>query len=186
MEQNPERKFYLKHFRAISYAIATYEDFQLLLNHLVEGVCKTFSFKGASIFILDEVENQLFRVSSYGISDEYLDKGPVFVEAQYCALYTGKPELVSNVEQDPRVQYPEAAKKEGILSILSIPVKFRDAVIGVMRIYHSSTIRLHEDDLDSLCVLASQLGVVIEANGLRNFVDQVKMAIENLPPRIRG
>jgi hypothetical protein len=51
MNQEPERKFYLKHFRAISLAIATYDDFTLLVNHLVEGLCRIFALKGASIML---------------------------------------------------------------------------------------------------------------------------------------
>ncbi|MEZ4549939.1 MAG: hypothetical protein R2874_05530 [Desulfobacterales bacterium] len=89
MTQRSARKFYLKQFKAISNAISTYDDFNLLLNHLVEGICRTFKVKGASILLLDQIEQQLFRVSSYGISDEYLNKGPLFVDDKYCALGTG-------------------------------------------------------------------------------------------------
>jgi len=46
MSEQAARKFYLKQFRAISNAIATYEDFNLLVRHLVEGVCRTFNIDG--------------------------------------------------------------------------------------------------------------------------------------------
>ncbi len=185
MSQHQERKFDLKHFRAISYAIATYEDFNLLVNHLVEGLCRTFRVKGASIMLLDEVEQQLIRVSSYGISEAYLEKGPVFADPKKCALHTGKMEIVFDFNNDPRVQYPEAAAEEGIVSMISIPVKFRHTVIGLMRIYHGQPLNLNPEDIDSLGVLSCQLGMVIECNGLRNFVDHVKVIMDNLPPRIR-
>lgn len=186
MGPTQERRFYLKHFKAISNAIATYEDFNLLVNHLAEGLCRTFRVKGASIMILDELEKQLFRVSSYGISEAYLEKGPVFANPKLCALYTGKPEVVLDFQNDDRVQYPESAAKEGIVSMMSIPIKFRTTVIGVIRIYHEAPLNLNEEDIDSLCVMANQLGVVIECNGLKNFVEHIKIAIENLPPRVRG
>ncbi len=186
MNQGPERKFYLKHFRAISLAIATYEDFTLLVNHLVEGLCRTFEVKGASIMLLDEIEQKLFRVSSHGISDAYLEKGPVFADPQKSALSTGRVELVEDFQNDARVQYPEAAVAEGIVSMMSIPVKYRQTAIGLIRMYHEKPLELHADDIESLSVMACQLGVIIEANGLKNFVDQVKIAIDSLPPRIRG
>lgn len=184
MTEKPERKFYLKQFKAISNAISTYEDFNVLVSHLVEGVCRTFKVRGASIMILDEIEGQLFRVSSYGISDTYLNKGPVFNSDKFCSLGTGKVEFVENMETDPRIQYPEAALQEGIRSMISIPIKYHRAVIGVMRIYHDQPLDLHESDIDSLCVLSNQLGLVIQNNGLKHFVDHVKMAMDNLPPRI--
>lgn len=186
MSQTQERKFDLKHFRAISNAIATYEDFNLLATHLVEGMCRTFKVKGASIMLLDEIDQQLFRVSSYGISETYVEKGPVCAEKSRSALCTGTPEVIHDFQADNRVQYPESAAKEGIVSMLSIPVKFREAVIGVIRIYDDKQVDIHEEDVESLCVLAAQLGVLIECNGLKNFVEHIKMSMDTLPPRVRG
>lgn len=186
MNHGPERKFYLKHFKSISLAIATYEDFTQLVNHLAEGLCRTFGVKGASIMILDEIEQELFRVSSHGISEAYVEKGPVFADPKKCAFYTGKVEVVEDFQSDERVQYPEAAAREGIVSMMSIPIKYHNINTGLIRIYHSDRLCMHDEDVDSLKVMACQLGVVIEANGLRNFVEQIKMAIDNLPPRIRG
>ncbi len=184
MSQEPERKFYLKQFKAISNAISTYDNFNLLVNHLVEGVCRTFRVKGASIMLLDEIEDQLFRVSSYGISEEYLNKGPLFADREYCSIKSGKVEVVSDVQHDSRILYPEAAAAEGIVSLMSVPIMYRGRPIGIIRIYHDQPIQFHEEDADSLCVLANQLGVVIENNGLKNFVDQIRMAIDSLPPRM--
>jgi len=184
MTETAERKFYLKQFKAISNAIATYEDFNLLVSHLAEGICRTFNVKGASIMILDELEGQLCRVSSCGISEEYLNKGPVFVDSRYCSMDSGRVELVEDLQNDERIQYPDAARKEGLASLLAIPIKYRNTPIGVIRMYHTDQMNINESDIDSLCVLGSQLGVVIENNGLKNFLEQIKMAMDNLPPRM--
>ncbi|MEZ4602810.1 MAG: GAF domain-containing protein [Desulfobacterales bacterium] len=135
---------------------------------------------------MDQIEQQLFRVSSYGISDEYLNKGPLFVDDKYCALGTGKVEMIKDILNDDRIQYPDAAKKEGIASMMGIPIKYRSWVIGVIRIYDGEVLDFHESDVDSLCVLGNQLGLVIENNGLKNFVDHVNMAFEQLPPVLSG
>lgn len=184
MAETSERKFYLKQFKAISNAISTYEDFNLLVTHLVEGVCRTFKIKGASIMILDEIEKQLFRVSNYGISENYLNKGPVFTDQKYRSLATGKVEIINDMQHDARIQYPNAAKEEGIVSLIAIPIKYRKNPIGEMRLYFDQPMTMHEEDIESLCVLANQLGLVIENNGLKNFVEQIKMAIDSLPPRM--
>ena len=93
-------------------------------------------------------------------------------------------QLIEDMLNDDRIQYPEAAKIEGFVSMMGIPIKYRTAVIGVIRIYHDQVLNLHESDVDSLCVLGNQLGLVIENNGLKNFVDHVNMAFERLPPRL--
>ena len=184
MSQEPERKFYLKEFKAISHAISTYEDLQMLINHLAEGTTRTFEAKGCCIMLFDDSENQLFTVSSCGISEEYIQKGPLFVDEKYSAFIKGEPVFIEDITVDPRVQYPEAAKREGIVSILSIPITFRGIPIGLIRIYHGSKKRFNEEDIDALRVLSEHLGLVIENNGLKNFLEKVRMAVESLPKRM--
>ncbi len=183
-DKEPDRRFNLREFKAITHAIATYEDLNLLTNHLAEGTARTFRAKGCSIMLLDEREKQLFPISSYGLSDEYIKKGPVMVDKQYCAFCTGEPVFIEDIQNDPRIQYPKAAAKEGLISMLSVPIKYRAEVVGIIRIYLPDGAPIHESDVDSLLVLAEQLGLVIEINGLRNFLDAVKMALENLPLRM--
>jgi transcriptional regulator with GAF, ATPase, and Fis domain len=137
MHQEPQRKFYLKEFKAISCAISTYEDLNLLFDHFVEGVARAFNVKGASIMLYDEALDQLFHVSSHGISSNYLNKGPVFLRDQEDAFKKGEPVFIQNLENDSRVQYMEAARSENIRAMLSFPIRCRTFVVGVLRIYSS-------------------------------------------------
>lgn len=184
--KQPERKLDLHNFKAISHAIATYEDLDLLIKHLAEGTTRTFGARGCCIMLLDEKEKQLFPVSSFGISDEYLQKGPLFVDDKYTALVTGKPVFIKDMQQTETIQYPEAAKAEGIISMLSIPIKYKNAALGVMRIYMGEPVVVHEEDIDTLRVIGVNLGLVIENNGLKNFLEKVKMAMDGLPLRMTG
>jgi transcriptional regulator with GAF, ATPase, and Fis domain len=186
MPENSERKFNLKKFRAISLAISTYEDMQLLLQHIVEGLCRTFTIHGSSILLYDETEKQLFRVRSYGLSDAYIQKGALYMKDEYEDFKKGKTVLHDNLSVDPRIQYAEANAIEGIESILSIPIKYRTAVIGLLKIYHSDQMTIDDDDLESIKVMMKQLGVVIELNGMKNVIDLIKAAMEHLPSRIIG
>lgn len=184
MGDEPVRKFFLKQFKAISHAISTYEDITLLINHLSEGTSRTFEAKGCSILLLDERENELFHVSSYGISEKYLQKGPLLVDQRYSAFVKGEPVYIENMQTDPRAQYQEAAKEEGIVSMLSVPIKYRDISIGLIRIYLGEKRAFNEDDVETLRILAEHLGLVIENNGMKNFIEKIKMAMESLPLRM--
>jgi signal transduction protein with GAF and PtsI domain len=184
MTQQPERRIYLREFKAISRAISDYQNLNHLIAFIVEGISRSFQVKGCTIMLLDEREKQLFPVSSYGISDEYLRKGPLVVDEKYSAFVTGEPLFIEDMQSDPRVKYPEEAASEGIVSMLTLPIKSRNTVIGLIRIYNNEPWALHEEDLDSFCVLSEHLGLVIENNGLRNFLDQVKMAMGSLPLRM--
>ena len=182
--QQPDIKFDMHQFKTISHAIATYEDLTLLINHLAEGATKTFDAKGCCIMLLDEREKQLFTVSSFGISEEYLQKGPVFIDDKHTALVTGEPVFIEDMQKNSIIQYPQAAKEEGIASLLSIPIKYRDTVLGVIRIYKKDSKPVHEEDIDTLRLLGVNLGLVIELNGLKNFLEKVKMAMGSLPLRM--
>ncbi len=183
--QKTDRRFYLREFKAISRAFSTYEDLNLLVAHVVEGISRAFKVKGCCVMLYDDREKQLFRVASHGISDAYLTKGPVFfLDDRHSSFKTGEVVLIEDVQNDPRVQYPEEAKKEHIVSMLSLPIKCRNDIIGIIRIYHGSSLCLHEEDMDSLSVLALHLGLVIENNGLRNFLERVKMSMGSLPLRM--
>lgn len=184
MIQKQERKFYLKHFRSICHAIATYEDLNMLTDHLSEGTCRRFKAKGCSIMLLDESDNQLHHVSSYGISEEYLSKGPLFMDEKESAFFRGEPVFVEDMQHDPRVQYPQAAAKEGIVAMLSIPIKCRQTIIGVIRIYHNEPRTIHDEDIETLCIMSENLGLVIENHGLKNFLEGVLASLESLPPRL--
>ncbi len=184
MEKKSARKFYLKEFMAIAHAISTYEDLNLLFNHLGEGTCRTFEAKGCCIMLYDDREEQLFPVSCYGISEEYLGKGPIFADEGHSSFFTGEPAFVADMQSDPRVQYPKAAAREGIISMQSVPIIYREAPIGIIRIYHGEKVVYSEEDVDALCSLALLLGLVIENNGLKNFLDKVKVALGNLPLRM--
>ncbi len=184
MADNLERKFNLNEFKAISRAISSYQDVNLLMSHISQGLQRTFGFKGCCIMLFDDREKQLFRVSCFGISDDFIEKGPVFLNESEDFLKNGKPVIIKDIKNDSRVQYPKETAKEDIVSILSVPIKCREDVIGILRIYHNQKICIHDDDIDSINVLAKQLGVVSENNGLRNFLDEVKSSLSSLPLRM--
>lgn len=184
MNDELQRKFYLRHFKAISHAISTYDDLNVLTSHLAEGTSRRFKARGCCIMLTDESNHQLHSVSSYGISEEYLNKGPIFLDDKQSAIHKGEPVIIENMQKDPRVQYPAAAAKEGIVSMVSIPIKCRKAIIGVLRIYYDKPSRIHDEDIDTLCVMSEHLGLVIENNGLKNFLEEVRTALESLPPRL--
>ena len=71
-----------------------------------------------------------------------------------------------------------------MFSIVTKAITFKNVSIGLIRVSHSEVKVFHEEDIDSLRVMATHLGLVIENNGLKNFLDSVNVAMESLPQRI--
>lgn len=179
-----ERQIPFQEFKAISRAILAYEDIPLLAGHISQRICAAFGIRGCSVMLFDEREGQLFRVASWGISQEYLNKGPLFIDAKSSAFATGRPVFIQDFQNDPRIQYPEAAAREGIVSMLSIPLRHHGEPLGILRMYHNRPWQLNDGDLDSFTLLADLMGLVIEHGGLKNVVDKIRAAMSTLPPRL--
>ncbi len=79
---------------------------------------------------------------------------------------------------DPRIQYSEAAKKEGISSILSVPIITRGSVIGAMRIYTSIPWDFTLEDVNFVQAMAQMTGMAIEMarhyKGLKESIEVLK------------
>lgn len=93
-----------------------------VLSSMVESITKAMGIKGCSLLLLTPDRKQLIHSISYGLSDWYLKKGPVRADAIIPEVLQGKPVAILHVSQDPRIQYREEARREGIASILSIPL----------------------------------------------------------------
>ena len=128
---------YLRLFKDVCKKINSSLELGDVLNAIVENTVKMLHVKGCSIFLLDRVHHRLIVSASCGLSDSYIKKGPVDSEKSIVESLNGTPVMVMVAQNDDRIQYPEAARTEGIASILSVPMSVRDKTIGVLRIYTS-------------------------------------------------
>ena len=102
-----------------------------LLEHTAKTMVEELHLKACQFRLLSRDQKVLEHVTSYGLSEKFLDKGPVSaLRSIASALQDGQPVAIFDVTDDPRVQYPEAAQKEGIASILSVPMIIGEKIIG--------------------------------------------------------
>jgi transcriptional regulator with GAF, ATPase, and Fis domain len=104
----------------------------------------------------------LLHIVAYGLSDWYLRKGPVTVTKIISDVLKGRPVAVLDATTDERVVYREQAKKEGIASILSVPMKLKGEVIGVLRVYTAKPYRFTKNDIHFVETIANLGGVALE------------------------
>ena len=104
---------------------------------ITENIVKLLNVKACTIFLLDKNLNKLNVSASHGLSEAYLRKGPLDADKSIAETLGGQIVLILDMSSDTRVQYPEEAKREGIVSVLSVPISVKDQMIGVLRIYTS-------------------------------------------------
>ncbi len=137
-------------------------ELQEVLRQIVKSTCETTGSKGCTLMLLDKGGEQLEVKSFYGLSDQYVKKGPLSADKSIFDTLKGKPVIIEDAASDPRVQYPLEAKQEGIASIVSLPIILREVVIGVLRLYTAIPCRFAQDDIDFLSAIAMQSGLAIE------------------------
>lgn len=153
---------YLRMFKNVCKIINSSLDFGAVLKAITENTVKTLSIKGCTIFLLDEPQKQLIVSSSFGLSKEYMKKGPVDSEKSIEDTLQGEWVLVSDAKNDRRIQYQEEAKKEGVASILSVPMAVKGKIIGVLRLYTSVPYTFSELENEFISGLAEIGSIGIE------------------------
>lgn len=132
------------------------------LNLVCHRVMKMMGLKGVAIRILDERTNLLELAAACGLSEAYLNKGPVDADKSLAKALAGEPHFVLDAPTDPAAQYPEDARREGIVSMLSFPLEGRERIIGTIRLYTGETRVFSRNELDFIGALSSQAAVSIE------------------------
>lgn len=112
-------------------------DVSHILNQIVHCVTETMKVKACSLRLLDAKGQRLILGAVYGLSEQYLHKGPVLVKESGVDRKSLKGETiyVRDAQTDRSFQYRAMAKAEKIKSVLVVPLKVADCSIGVMRVY---------------------------------------------------
>jgi len=160
MKDNAMRYFRL--FRDVCSKLNSSHELSEVLRLITENTTGILGAKGCAIYLLDKRENRLKVSASYGLSDSYLRKGTVDAEKSMIGCLSGKTVHVHDAFSDPRIQYPEAAREEGIRSILSEPMAARGQIIGVIRIYAHHFYVFTEIEREFISGLADIGGIAIE------------------------
>jgi serine phosphatase RsbU (regulator of sigma subunit) len=174
---------------------------QEVLDKLAEAAVKIVGVKACSIRLLDEEAGDLKMRSTYGLSEEYRNKGVVSKNDPVVkAAFAGEAIVLDDMRIDGRVKYKAAATKEGLVSQLTVAMQFRSRAIGVLRLYSPRPERFVQDNINLARAVASQCAVAItnarlyaEAIEGARMAEQMRLAgliqrkmIPEKAPRISG
>jgi two-component system NtrC family sensor kinase len=171
-------------FRRVTHNInSTLELREVLTTLLLESV-NELNVRAGSIRLLGPDRRHLHLVAAYGLSETYLQKGIVTVSQSPIdqkILQGSHPIAIDDVESG--FQYPEEARREGIRSVIVLPLRLKETTIGVMRLYSSQVRRLSEDQVTFAMALAD-LGALAIENAKLHLV--VKERLEALKEDVNG
>jgi signal transduction histidine kinase len=135
-----------------------------VLNSLVKSAAQVMDVRACSIRLLDKEHRRLDPVATFGLSQAYLEKGPIDLESNPLAreVLAGKIVHVPDVRQTTLLQYPNWAVQEGIASMLSAPLAGKNGTLGILRAYSEERNHFTADDETFLAAIAAQGSTAIE------------------------
>jgi signal transduction protein with GAF and PtsI domain len=165
-------------FIKISKAISHSRDPEEIVLIAVESIKSALNVKGCALFLINRKSHELEVAASYGLSKEYIEKGPVSAMKSIAKSLEEGPVAIYDVTDDPRLQYPEQAKKEGIASILSVPIVVSGKLLGALRVYTAESWEFTLDDVNFVQALAQVAGMAIDMcrlyQGQKDAIDILK------------
>ena len=165
-------------FIRVSNAISHSKEPEEVALTTVEGIKTALNIKGCALFMLNPKTHELEVAASYGLSDEYLNKGPISSLHSIAESLKDGPVAIYDVMDDPRLQYPGEAAKEGIASILAVPVIVNEKILGAMRVYSAEPWEFTLSDVNFVSALAQIAGLSITvarySKGLKSSIDVLK------------
>ena len=168
-------------------AISSSLNLNEVLELIVKSVVNLLKVKGCGVNLLDDTRKKLETRVAFGLSDNYLAKGPLDADKSVTESIEGKTVFIEDIAKDRRVQYPEEAKKEGIVSILSIPLKAKEKVIGVLRVYTGESRQFTDREMEMVNKLAEQAGIaVVNAKLYKDIKDDYDSLKKKLPPPLKN
>ncbi|MEZ5358039.1 MAG: response regulator [Candidatus Zixiibacteriota bacterium] len=163
-----------------SKSLSSTIELDTLLDNIIDLSTATLRASIGSIMLVDENREFLTIAAAKGLSNEIVrkTKTPIGTSISGHVAQTGEPLFISNVEGDPRFKKENRQERYGKSSLLCVPLKVQNKVIGVINMAAKTTGgEFGEHDFKVLTMFASQAAAAIDNAGkylqLKRRVDEL-------------
>jgi GAF domain-containing protein len=171
----------------VARAVNSSLDVMQVLPIIVTHTAAALGAKACSLRLLSPDRQRLFIGAAHGLSANYRAKGPVDVahsQVDHLALTQKEPALIADAQTDPRFQYGDQAREEGIVSVVVVPLLVQDQPIGVLRLYSDEPRAFSAEEVALLEAIASLSALAIENGRLYERLNRNYQAAVDFSDRI--
>jgi signal transduction histidine kinase len=179
---NKNRKDELIALSRVSAAISGLWDLEAILKVSINSVLEIMHGVIGGVMLLDERTNSLSYFVYQGLSDKYaeemrfkLGEGVAGKVAQ-----NGRAILLEDISLEPSAAHPDLIKTEGLKAFISVPLRSKDNVLGVLNVASTMARRFTKDDMYLLGSIGDQLGIAIEQAKLYKRLDDARKRYQTL------
>ena len=166
----------------ISEAIISDLYLEYILRLIVSVTAEVMGSKICSLLLLDKSKKELVVKATQSVSERYNKKPNIKLGEGIAGevAKSGRHATVLDVKKDGRYINRDVAIKEKLCSLLSVPLTYKEEVIGVLNCYTAKPHRFTQSEINVLKSIANQSAIVIE-----NFrlVVETKVIKEELESR---
>ena len=152
---------YLDVFQKITRLTAVMFDHQEVMDAVVRSLPHLLTIDACTIRLLDASVGSFVLGAAHGVSLEYLSREVLDTEETLAMVRSGHPVYSAHVDEDPFLPFREAARREGIKSVLTLPILRQGELIGIMRLLTRNPRSFSSDEISFAMALAEQTGIAI-------------------------
>jgi len=161
-----------------------------ILQLIVTMTAQMMNSKICSIMLLDQPTGELRIVATQSLSEQYRLKPSLKIGQSISgrAVQERRPMIVPDVTRERGYMYPDMARKEGLCSLLSVPMLVRDKAVGVINSYTSVPHAFTGEEVKLMQAIANQAAIAIEHTTLleKSFEMQEALAVRKLVEQAKG
>jgi two-component system, NtrC family, sensor kinase len=158
--QSREQQF-LGVFQKIIRLTSMVFDHQEVMDTIVRGLPELLNIDACTIRLLDSSIGSFVLGAAHGVSLEYLSREVIDAEETLTMIRSGYPVYSAHVDEDPFLPFREAASREGIKSVLALPILYQGELIGLMRLLTRSNRSFSSGEISFAMALAEQVGIAL-------------------------
>jgi len=181
-EQSKIRANLFESLVRVGQVINSRQDLDEALNAITSEASSLMKAKTCALQLLDETNNRLSLVASFGAGNAYLNKPDVLISESFLGsvVKLKKPLQIENVQTSNAYQQQDIARDEGLVAMLSIPLVFNSVVIGTLNIYKEETYVFSNEEINIAMALAEFSALAIEkARLLERIVESEELLRRN-------
>ncbi|MBN1406107.1 MAG: GAF and ANTAR domain-containing protein [Candidatus Omnitrophica bacterium] len=154
----------IKALTKISKAIASETYLEDILRLIVAVTAQVMGSNICSLMLVDEKTGEIKIRATQSISEEYNKKPPLKTGEGIVGkvIKENTPITVKDVTQEKEYRNRDIAKREGLCSLLCVPLSVKGKVIGALNCYTQSSHDFTESEINILTSIANQAAVAIE------------------------
>jgi two-component system, response regulator PdtaR len=157
-------KAYIDLLSKISKAITSDLYLEDMLKLIVTLTANIMQAKICALWLLDPKTRELRIRATQAMSSDYLKERTIKLGEGIVGLVAKEKKAMTilNVANDERYKEKDLAKREGLISMLSVPMIIKKRVIGVINCYTTQEYEFTAGDIEHLSLVANQAAVAIE------------------------